>query len=61
MKGNNSIEMNQATLQEAIQEYFDKRWSGPPQRVMSVRVAGSSRADCLTVEVLIAEKEEKTS
>lgn len=57
MKGNNIIELNQATLQEAIQEYFDKRWSGPPQQVMSVRVAGSSRADCLSVEVLLTERE----
>lgn len=61
MKGNNSIEMNQATLQEAIQEYFDKRWSGPPQEVMSVKIADGSRTDSLSVEVHLTEKAEKTS
>jgi len=59
MKGNNSIEMNQATLIEAVQEYFDKRWSGPPQEVMSVRASSGSRSDCLSVEVQLAAKEEK--
>lgn len=57
MKGNNSIEMNQATLIEAIQEYFDKRWSGPPQEVVIVKVANGSRSDCLSVEVQLTERE----
>lgn len=62
MKGNNIIELNQATLQEAIQEYFDKRWSGPPQEVVIVKVANGSRSDSLSVEVQLAAKEpEKAS
>lgn len=38
MKGNNSIEVNEATMVEALQEYFDKRHVAPLFKVVSVSV-----------------------
>lgn len=57
MKGNNTIIMNQLSLIEAIQEYFDKRWSGPEQKIVAVMAASDSRPDSLTVQILVSAKE----
>jgi len=37
MKGNNELRLNDATVIEALQEYFDKRFTGAPVRVTSVK------------------------
>lgn len=60
MKGKNSIELNQATLIEAIQEYLDKRWVRADQEVVSVRAATGADASNLTVVALITERKEPT-
>jgi len=63
MKGNNMIQLNQATLIEAIQEYLDKRWSGPEQKVMAVtvtRVNNEYGSGTLGVDVAISEVEQKS-
>lgn len=39
MKGDNTIEVNEATMIEALQEYFDKRHVAPLFKVIGVSVA----------------------
>lgn len=58
MKGNNSINFNQATMQIAVQEYLDRRWVNvcgePPIVVKNIRVVyeGTQTSPTFVVEVV---------
>lgn len=50
MKGNNTLELNQATIMEAMQEWIDKRMPHTPQRVTGFQATGGT---CPTYKVLV--------
>lgn len=54
MKGNNTLEVNEATMIEALQEYFDKRTIKPLFKVESVS-AQSGRYDPNCWKVVVSE------
>lgn len=42
MKGNNTLELNLATVMEAMQEWLDKRLPHTPQRVIGFQSLGGT-------------------
>lgn len=42
MRGNNTLNLNEATIIEALQEYFDKRSLRSPFKVTSVTYTGGT-------------------
>jgi len=53
MIGNNTLELNEATIIEAVQEYLVKRWN-PPEAcplVKSVRPSNGRNINIFTVEI----------
>lgn len=51
MKGNNTLELNEATLIEAMQEYLDKRMTEHSPRVTAVKSSKVGLSDGFTVRV----------
>ncbi len=51
MKGNNELRLNDATMIEALQEYFDKRFTGAPFSVASVKHEQSGYESTFVVRV----------
>lgn len=51
MKGNNELRLNDATVIEALQEYFDKRFTGAPVNVTSVKREQSGYESTFVVQV----------
>jgi len=51
VKGNNTLELNEATLIEAMQEYLDKRMTDYAPKVTSVKSSKVGLSDNFTVHV----------
>lgn len=56
MRGNNTLYLNQATMIEALQEYFDKRYTVPVQIASVTQNTGGSYEQQNTFEVSVTEK-----
>lgn len=55
MIGHNTLELNGATMQEAIQEYLDKRMGTYSPKV--VNVTASNSVGCYTFRVDVADRD----
>jgi hypothetical protein len=54
MIGANQLNLNAATMMQALQEWIDKRWAAPAPKVVSINVSNHSYSGeiyCVGVEV----------
>jgi len=63
MVGNNQLNLNAATMMQALQEWIDKRWSGKAPKVISITVTdkGNYSGETYCVGVESVPDEGKTS